>query len=77
MISNATLFCTYQSGVIFQANICLSIFVAEAVNFGFNPSNLGCLEPSMWMTQFGLGAIQGGLSLLYNAFSSCQKAIVG
>ena len=55
-------------GVIFQANICLSIFVAETINYTFNPNNLGCFEPLSWMLQFGFGVFPGGLSLLYTIF---------
>lgn len=55
-------------GVVFQANICLSIFIAQTVNYASNPKNLQCFRPWAWMLQFGLAAIPGGLSLLYSIF---------
>ena len=54
-----------QLGTIFQFSVCLSILVAQAVNYLNDPNARSCAHPSTWMGQFMIGAIPGVLSLVY------------
>ena len=57
-----------QLGTIFQFSVCLSILVAQAINYVFDPQARSCAKPSTWMGEFMIGAVPGILSLVYCFF---------
>ena len=55
-------------GSMLQVGICAAIVVGMLVNFAFNPHELECLPEWIWRLQFGLGAVPGGVLLVYGIF---------